>query len=91
MMTDNRISVSLVLSDVPASSSSSVDTSDSISSVDGEQTQDQETIPWTTTVVTKRTKSIAHDDWVCHQAAMIFHIDLEHGADACGTAVSSSL
>jgi hypothetical protein len=37
----------------------------------------------TTAVVTKRTKSIAHDDWVCHQA-MVFQVDLEHGGDACG-------
>jgi hypothetical protein len=31
----------------------------------------------------KRAKPIAHDDWVCHQG-MIFHVDLEHGGDACG-------
>jgi hypothetical protein len=87
------ISVSLVLPDVPASSSSSsssAGTSDSTRSVDGEQTQQetvqetqQGTVPPAMTVVTKRTKSIAHDDWVCHQA-MIFHDDNEYGGDACG-------
>jgi hypothetical protein len=87
------ISVSLVLPDVPASSSSSsssAGTSDSTRSVDGEQTQQetvqetqQGTVPPAMTEVTKRTKSIAHDDWVCHQA-MIFHDDNEYGGDACG-------
>jgi hypothetical protein len=86
-----------VLPVVPASSSFSVDTSDSTSSVDGEQTQQetvqetqQERVPLTTTVVTKRTKSIAHDDWVCHQA-MIFHVDLEHGGDACAGVLQLSV
>jgi len=85
MTTDDGISVSLVLPDVPASPSSSVDTSDSTSNGDEEQIQ-QQTVPSTTTVVkknNKRTKSIAHDDWVCHRV-MIFHVDLEHGGDACG-------
>jgi hypothetical protein len=91
MTTDDGISVSLVLPDVPASSFSSVGTSDSSTcSVDEEQIQQQEIVPSTTTLVTavpttnkKCTKSIAHDDWVCHQA-MILRDDLEHGGDACG-------
>jgi hypothetical protein len=88
MTRDNGISVSLVLPHVPASSSSSVNTSDSTCSVDEELIQ-QETVPPTTTVVTvpttnkKGTKSIANDDRVCHRA-MIFHVDLQHGDGACG-------
>jgi hypothetical protein len=88
MRSDDGISVSLVPPDVPASSSSSGNTSYSPSTVDEEQLQ-QETVPLTMTVLTVPTmnntctKSIAHDDWVGHQA-MIFHVDLEHGSDACG-------
>jgi hypothetical protein len=39
------------------------------------------TVPRTTN--NKRTYSIAHDDWIGHRA-IIFHVDLEHGGDACG-------
>jgi hypothetical protein len=33
---------------------------------------------------TKRTNSaIAHEDWIRHDS-LIFHVDFEHGGDACG-------
>jgi hypothetical protein len=82
----------LLLPDVPASSSSSVNTSGSINSVDSvdeeqEQQEHQETVTATTVPTTNhnrtRSKSIAHDDWV-HGRSIIFHVDLEHGGDACG-------
>jgi hypothetical protein len=34
-------------------------------------------------LTTKRTNSIAQDDWVGHRS-IIFHVELEHGGDACG-------
>jgi hypothetical protein len=81
--------IPLVLHDAPVLSSSSVDTSDSISGVDVQQAQ-QETVASSATTLTgvpttnlNRSKSIAHDDWVGSRS-IIFHVDLEHGGDACG-------
>jgi hypothetical protein len=39
--------------------------------------------PVNAVLATKQTNSIAYEDWVGHQS-LIFHVDLEHGGDACG-------
>ena len=41
------------------------------------------TNPVIAALVTKQKNSIAHEDWVGHRS-LIFHVDLEHGGDACG-------
>jgi hypothetical protein len=70
MTSDDGIPVRLVVPDAPASSSSSVNTSDS----EEDEVQQEETVPSSATVPTtnhKRTKSIAHLDWV-GQRSIIF-------------------
>jgi hypothetical protein len=43
------------------------------------------TVPIPTPVLftIRTTNSIAHDDWVGHRS-ITFHVDLEHGGEACG-------
>jgi hypothetical protein len=76
---------------MPSSSSSSSSSEDNGQDAHGANQQEHEqqttnptSIPGATiTTRTNRSNSIAHDD-LAHGRSIIFHVDLEHGGDACG-------